>query len=49
VVRRGDSLASIAAQVYDDPSAWRAIARANASRTTGDCAGHQADAAEAVM
>jgi hypothetical protein len=29
VVRRGDSLASIAAQVYDDPSAWRAIARAN--------------------
>jgi hypothetical protein len=29
VVRRGDSLASIAAQVYDDPSAWRVIARAN--------------------
>jgi hypothetical protein len=29
VVRRGDSLASIAAQVYDDPAAWRAIARAN--------------------
>lgn len=29
VVRRGDSLASIAAQVYNDSSAWRAIARAN--------------------
>lgn len=29
VVRLGDSLASIAADVYRDPSQWRAIARAN--------------------
>lgn len=29
VVRRGDSLASIAADVYRDPGAWRAIAIAN--------------------
>jgi LysM repeat protein len=29
VVRRGDSLPSIAAQVYANPAAWRAIARAN--------------------
>ena len=29
-VRRGDTLASIAAAVYRDPSEWRAIARANA-------------------
>lgn len=28
-VRRGDSLASIAADVYGDPAAWREIARAN--------------------
>ncbi len=29
VIRRGDSLDSIAADVYDDPGAWRAIAEAN--------------------
>lgn len=29
VVRRGDSLDSIAADVYDDPGGWRAIAEAN--------------------
>ena len=29
VVRRGDKLSSIAAAVYRDPSAWRAIAEAN--------------------
>lgn len=29
VVRRGDVLSSIAAAVYRDPSAWRAIAKAN--------------------
>lgn len=29
VVRRGDSLSSIAGQVYRDPGAWRAIATAN--------------------
>jgi hypothetical protein len=29
VVRRGDTLASIAAQIYRDPAAWRDIARAN--------------------
>lgn len=29
IVRRGDSLASIAAEVYRDPGAWRVIARAN--------------------
>lgn len=29
IVRRGDSLASIAANVYGDPSAWRVIASAN--------------------
>ena len=29
VVRRGDSLSSIAAQVYRDPTLWREIARAN--------------------
>ena len=29
VVRRGDTLASIAAEVYRDPSAWRLIATAN--------------------
>lgn len=29
VVRQGDSLASIAAAVYRDPSQWRVIARAN--------------------
>jgi hypothetical protein len=29
VVRRGDSLGSIAADVYKDPSAWRTIAEAN--------------------
>jgi hypothetical protein len=29
VVRRGDSLGSIAADVYADPGAWRAIAEAN--------------------
>ncbi len=29
VVRRGDTLSSIAAAVYRDPSAWRAIAREN--------------------
>jgi nucleoid-associated protein YgaU len=29
IVRRGDSLASIAADVYRDPGAWRAIAIAN--------------------
>jgi hypothetical protein len=29
-VRRGDTLSDIAAAVYDDPAAWRAIARANA-------------------
>jgi hypothetical protein len=29
VVRRGDTLSSIAAAVYRDPAAWRAIARAN--------------------
>jgi hypothetical protein len=29
VVRRGDSLVSIAAQVYSDPSLWRVIAEAN--------------------
>jgi hypothetical protein len=29
VVRRGDTLASIAAEAYRDPSAWRLIARAN--------------------
>jgi nucleoid-associated protein YgaU len=29
VVRDGDTLASIAADVYDDPSRWRDIARAN--------------------
>ena len=29
VIRRGDSLHSIAADVYDDPGAWRAIAEAN--------------------
>ncbi|HEY1403486.1 MAG TPA: LysM peptidoglycan-binding domain-containing protein, partial [Pyrinomonadaceae bacterium] len=28
-VRRGDTLSSIAAAVYRDPAAWRAIARAN--------------------
>ena len=28
-VRRGDSLSAIAADAYDDPSAWREIARAN--------------------
>jgi nucleoid-associated protein YgaU len=28
-VRRGDSLSAIAAATYDDPSAWREIARAN--------------------
>ncbi|HXU30950.1 MAG TPA: LysM domain-containing protein [Thermoanaerobaculia bacterium] len=30
VVRRGDSLASVAAGVYGDPRKWREIARANA-------------------
>jgi nucleoid-associated protein YgaU len=30
VVQRGDTLARIAAKVYDDPSHWRAIADANA-------------------
>ena len=30
IVRRGDSLASIAADVYGDPGAWRVIALANA-------------------
>lgn len=30
IVRRGDSLASIAADVYRDPGAWRVIAIANA-------------------
>ncbi|NTU80833.1 MAG: LysM peptidoglycan-binding domain-containing protein, partial [Chloroflexales bacterium] len=30
VVRRGDTLASIAAAVYNDPTLWRPIARANA-------------------
>jgi nucleoid-associated protein YgaU len=30
VVRRGDSLASIAADAYGDPSQWRVIAEANA-------------------
>jgi nucleoid-associated protein YgaU len=29
VLRRGDSLANIAAEVYGDPAAWRIIARAN--------------------
>jgi len=29
VVRRGDSLASIAADAYGDPTQWRAIAEAN--------------------
>jgi nucleoid-associated protein YgaU len=29
VVRRGDSLASIAAELYDDPGQWRVIAAAN--------------------
>jgi nucleoid-associated protein YgaU len=29
IVRRGDSLASIAADVYGDPAAWRVIALAN--------------------
>ena len=29
VVRRGDSLNQIAAEVYDDPGAWRAIAESN--------------------
>lgn len=29
VVRRGDTLASIAAEVYRDVSAWRVIASAN--------------------
>jgi nucleoid-associated protein YgaU len=29
IVRRGDSLASIAADVYGDPAAWRIIAAAN--------------------
>jgi hypothetical protein len=29
VVRRGDSLTSIAAEVYGDPGAWRAIAETN--------------------
>lgn len=29
IVRRGESLAGIAAEVYRDPGAWRAIARAN--------------------
>jgi nucleoid-associated protein YgaU len=29
IVRRGDSLASIAADVYGDPSEWRLIAQAN--------------------
>jgi nucleoid-associated protein YgaU len=29
VVNRGETLSSIAAAVYRDPSAWRAIARAN--------------------
>ena len=29
VIRRGDSLVSIAAQVYSDPSLWRVIADAN--------------------
>jgi nucleoid-associated protein YgaU len=29
VVRRGDTLASIAAEVYSDPAAWRVIAGAN--------------------
>lgn len=31
-VRRGDTLSSIAAAVYRDPAAWRAIARANRIR-----------------
>lgn len=29
VIRRGDTLHSIAADVYDDPGAWRSIAEAN--------------------
>ena len=29
VVRRGDTLSSIAAQVYNDPSVWRVVADAN--------------------
>lgn len=29
VVRRGDTLSSIAAEMYDDPSSWRPIADAN--------------------
>jgi hypothetical protein len=32
VVRRGDTLSGIAAAVYRDPSAWRAVARQNGIR-----------------
>jgi nucleoid-associated protein YgaU len=29
VVKRGDTLSGIAAEMYGDPAVWRAIARAN--------------------
>ena len=38
IVRRGETLHSIAAEEYGDPALWRTIARANAIRNARDLA-----------